>query len=333
LFSLCDKPSQMANALEKLKEFTVVVADTGDFEQLAKYKPQDSTTNPTLVYTASQQPQYRHLLEDAVKFAKERGKTIDEQVDLATDKLFVNFGVEILSIVPGRVSTEIDARLSFDTETTIKKAREIIALYKEAGIDKERVLVKVASTWEGIQAAKQLEQEGIHCNLTLLFSLVQAAACAEAGVTLISPFAGRITDFFKQKEGKDFPPTQDPGVLSVKTIFNYYKQHGYKTVVMGASFRTKEQIIELAGCDYLTISPKLLEDLRQAPSDLVAQKLDVAKPEKVREKWVPSQKEFLWELTADEMAHFKTAEGIRKFAEDLGKLQATLKNELSKGKN
>jgi len=314
----------MSDALAKLKEFTIVVADTGDFHQLEKYKPQDSTTNPSLVYTAAGLPQYKSLVDDAVKYAKEHGKTKEQQVDLALDKLFVNFGVEILKIVPGRVSTEVDARLSYDTEATIKKAHQIISLYKDAGVSKDRVLIKIASTWEGIEAARHLEKEGIHCNMTLLFSLAQAAACAEVGVTLISPFVGRITDFFKAKEGKDFPADQDPGVVSVKKIFNYYKQHGYKTVVMGASFRTKEQITELAGCDLLTISPKLLEDLAKAPADLVTKKLDSHKHEHVREKWAITQKEFAWALTADEMAYFKTGEGIRKFAEDLEKLIAEI---------
>lgn len=311
----------MATALDRLKEFTIVVADTGDFQLLEQYKPQDSTTNPSLVYTAAQLPQYRHLVDDAVKYAKANGSGLEQQLDLAIDKLFVNFGLEILKIVPGRVSTEVDAHLSFDTETTIKKARALIELYKQAGIPKERVLIKIASTWEGIQAAKQLEQEGIHCNLTLLFSLAQAAACAEAGVTLISPFAGRITDFFKQKEGKDFTVETDPGILSVKKIFNYYKQHGYKTVVMGASFRTKEQVSQLAGCDLLTISPKLLDDLAKAPASLVTRTLDASHPVPVREKWILDQKSFLWEMSNDEMAYLKLGEGLRKFAEDLDKLK------------
>jgi len=311
----------MADALAKLKEYTIVVADTGDFQLLAQYKPQDSTTNPSLVVTAAGLPQYKHLVDDAITYAKAHGKTKEEQVDIATDKIFVNFGVEILKIVPGRVSTEVDARLSFDTEATIKKAHELIRLYKEAGIEKERVLIKIASTWEGIQAAKQLEKEGIHCNLTLLFSLAQAAACAEAGVTLISPFAGRITDWYKIKEGgKDFPVDKDPGIISVKTIYHYYKQHGYKTVVMGASFRTIQQIAALAGCDLLTISPKLLDDLAKAPADLVTKQLDAAKAENVREKWAITQKEFLWAVLQDEMAYAKLAEGIRTFAKDLEKL-------------
>jgi transaldolase len=319
----------MATALDKLKEYTVVVADTGDFNQLNKYKPQDSTTNPSLVFAASGLPQYAPLVDDAIQYAKKNGKDVAEQVELATDKICVNFGIEILKIVPGRVSTEVDARLSFDTDATIAKAKHLLKLYEAAGIAKERVLIKIASTWEGIEAARQLEKEGIHCNLTLLFSLAQAAACAEAGVTLISPFAGRITDFYKQKEGvKDYPPEKDPGVLSVKSIFNYYKQHGYKTVVMGASFRTKEQITELAGCDYLTISPKLLEDLAQAPADTVSAKLDKTKPQQVRDKWVLDQKEFAWALLWDEMAHFKLAEGIRNFVNDLNKLREVIKKRL-----
>lgn len=320
----------MANALEKLKEFTTVVADTGDFHQVQIFKPQDSTTNPSLVYVAAQLPQYQPLVDDAISYAKKHSNDLKEQIELATDKLFVNFGIELLKIVPGRVSTEVDARLSFNTQATINKAHSLIKLYKDAGIHSDRVLIKIASTWEGIEAARQLEKEGIHCNLTLLFSLAQAAACAEAGVTLISPFAGRITDFFKQKEGRDFPADKDPGVVSVKQIFNYYKQHGYKTVVMGASFRTKEQIFELAGCDLLTISPKLLEDLANAPASAIVKKLDASNPEKVRDdKWVLNREDFSWALCENEMAHFKTAEGIRKFVEDLDKLRKEIAKRLS----
>jgi transaldolase len=319
----------MASALDKLKEHTVVVADTGDFNLLEKYRPQDSTTNPSLVFAAAGLSQYQHLVDDAIKYGKTHGKDLNEQVELATDKVCVNFGVEILKIVPGRVSTEVDARLSFDTEATIAKAHHLLKLYEAAGIKKDRILIKIASTWEGIQAAHRLELEGIHCNLTLLFSLAQAAACAEAGVTLISPFAGRITDFYKQKENvKEYAPEKDPGVVSVKAIFNFYKEHGYKTVVMGASFRTKEQIIELTGCDYLTISPKLLEDLANAPGDLVTPKLDKTKPQHVREKWVLDQKEFAWALVWDEMAHFKLAEGIRNFVNDLNKLREIIKKRI-----
>jgi len=257
------------SSLDQLKKYTTVVSDTGDFESIKKYKPQDATTNPSLIYSACQLSQYKHLVDDAISYGKSKGKDKNEKVSLAMDKLAVNFGVEILKIVPGRVSTEVDARLSFDTESNIKKAREIIGLYKDAGIDKERILIKIASTWEGIQAAKELEKEGIHCNMTLLFSLIQAVSCAEAKATLISPFAGRITDFYKQKEGKSsYPPNEDPGVLSVRSIFNYYKHYGYKTVVMGASFRTKEQVMELAGCDLLTVSPQLLEELQNSTAEV-----------------------------------------------------------------
>jgi transaldolase len=317
----------MENSLEQLRKFTVVVADTGDFQLIQKYKPQDSTTNPSLLYSASQLSQYKNLVEDAISYGKKNGTEISEKVNLAIEKLAVNFGVEILKIVPGRVSTEIDARFSFDTETTIKKAKKIIDLYKEAGIDKERILIKIASTWEGIQAAKQLEKEGIHCNLTLLFSLVQAVACAEVGVTLISPFAGRITDFYKKRDNKDnYLPAEDPGVLSVKNIYNYYKKYGYKTVVMGASFRTKEQVLELAGCDYLTVSPQLLEELASSTIE-VTQKLG---PHKIIDvpRIAADEKSFRWSLNEDEMAEQKLAEGIRKFAQDLVKLETELKKKL-----
>jgi len=317
----------MANSLEKLKKLTTIVADTGDFDSMKKFLPQDSTTNPSLIFTASQLPQYQHLVEDAVKYGKSHGKTEDEKTSIAMDKLAVNFGLEILKIVPGRVSTEVDARLSFDTEANIKKARELIALYKEAGIGPERVLIKIASTWEGIQAAKELEKEGIHCNLTLLFSLTQAIACAEAGVTLISPFVGRITDFYKQRDGKTFAPHEDPGVISVKNIFNYYKYHGYKTVVMGASFRSKEQVLELAGCDLLTVSPQLLGEIAQSDTEVV-QKLDSQKTTQVPKQTL-DEKNFRWLLNEDEMATVKTAEGIRKFAVDLKKLEEEIKKKVA----
>jgi len=314
----------MSNTLEKFKKFTTVVADTGDFESIKKYQPQDSTTNPSLLYSASQLPQYKHLVEEAINYGKSKGKDLEEKASLAMDKLAVNFGAEILKIVPGRVSTEVDARLSFDTEANVKKARELIALYKEVGIEKERILIKIASTWEGIQAAKQLEKEGIHCNLTLLFSLVQAVACAESGVTLISPFAGRITDFFKKKDNKtSYIAHEDPGVVSVKAIFNYYKFHGHKTVVMGASFRNKEQVIELAGCDLLTVSPNILEELAQTDIEVV-KKLDASNPTPV-DKVDASEKSFRWLLNEDEMATEKLADGIRKFAADLKKLESDIK--------
>jgi len=314
----------MATALEQLKKYTVVVADTGDFESMKKYKPQDSTTNPSLIYTAVHLAQYKALVDDAIAYGKAKGKDINEKTSIAMDKLAVNFGAEILKIVPGRVSTELDARLSFDTEASIQKARAIIALYKEVGVEKERVLVKLASTWEGIQAAKVLEKEGIHCNLTLLFSLVQAVACAEGGITLISPFAGRITDFYKKRDNKaSYPPPEDPGVVSVKTIYNYYKQYGYKTIVMGASFRTKDQVIELAGCDYLTISPNLLEELENTKAEVVP-KLDAKNTTPV-ERINVDEKNFRWLLNEDEMATEKLSDGIRRFAADLKKLENEIK--------
>jgi len=317
----------MANALEQLKKYTVVVADTGDFESMKKYMPQDSTTNPSLLYTAVHLSQYANLVDDAIAYGKSKGKDINEKASIAMDKLAVNFGAEILKIVPGRVSTEFDARLSFDTEASIKKARDIIALYKEVGVEKERVLIKIASTWEGIQAAKVLEKEGIHCNLTLLFSLAQAIACAEGGITLISPFAGRITDFFKKRDGKaSYPPAEDPGVVSVGTIFNYYKQYGYKTIVMGASFRTKEQVLELAGCDYLTISPNLLEELQKSDIQVV-RKLDPSKTTPV-ERINVDEKTFRWLLNEDDMATEKLSEGIRRFAADLKKLESEIKTKI-----
>eukprot|EP01119_Soliformovum_irregulare_P016995 TRINITY_DN5008_c0_g1_i1.p2 TRINITY_DN5008_c0_g1~~TRINITY_DN5008_c0_g1_i1.p2 ORF type:complete len:320 (-),score=116.77 TRINITY_DN5008_c0_g1_i1:173-1132(-) len=318
----------MSSSLEQLKQFTTVVADTGDFQSIKEFKPQDATTNPSLLYSASQLPAYSHLVDDAVKYGKEKGKDVDEQVNKTMDKLAVNFGIEILKIIPGRVSTEIDARLSFDTDATIKKAHEIIQLYKDAGIDKERILIKIASTWEGIQAAKALEKEGIHCNLTLLFSLPQAILCAEAGVTLISPFVGRITDFYKARDKKDgYAAAEDPGVKSVQSIYNYYKQHGYKTIIMGASFRNVGQIQELAGCDFLTISPNLLEELHKSKNEVV-KKLD---PSNVKESPKQSfdEKSFRWALNDDEMAEVKLSEGIRKFAADIVKLESEIRKKLS----
>jgi len=317
----------MTSSLDQLKKFTTVVADTGDFQSIKVFKPQDATTNPSLLLAASSLPAYSQLVEDAITFGKSKGKTTEEKINFAMDKLAVNFGIEILKIVPGRVSTEVDARLSFDTEANIKKAREIISLYKEAGIDKERILIKIASTYEGIQAAKVLEKEGIHCNLTLLFSLVQAAECAEAGITLISPFAGRITDFYKVKENKtSYIPSEDPGVVSVQTIFNYYKKFGYKTVVMGASFRSKEQVIELAGCDFLTVSPQILEELSKSNIEVI-KKLDSNNPKDVQ-KVDTSEKNFRWLLNEDEMATAKLSEGIRKFAADIKKLESEIRKKI-----
>jgi len=317
----------MASALEQLKKFTTIVADTGDFETMRIFLPQDSTTNPSLIFAASHLPQHQKLVEEAVEYGKAHGHTEDEKTSIAMDKLAINFGLEILKIVPGRVSTEVDARLSFDTDANIKKARELIALYKEAGIGADRVLVKIASTWEGIQAAKVLEQEGIHCNMTLLFSLTQAIACAEAGVTLISPFVGRITDFYTQRDNVTFEPNADPGVHSVQNIFNYYKHHGYKTVVMGASFRNKGQVLELAGCDFLTVSPQLLGELANSKAT-VLQKLDAHKSTPVPKQHL-DEKTFRWLLNEDEMATVKTADGIRRFAADLKKLEREIREKVT----
>ena len=310
--------------LDQLKTMTTVVADTGDFDSIAEYKPQDATTNPSLLYKAAQQPQYRHLVEDAVAFGKERGASALEQARWTMDKLAVNFGGEILKIVPGRVSTEIDARLSFDTDATVARCEGLIALYEDIGVDpKARVLFKIASTWEGIRAAEQLERRGIHCNLTLLFSFPQALACADAGVTLISPFVGRILDWYKNAENvPGYPADEDPGVRSVTRIFNYYKRHGYQTIVMGASFRNVDEILELAGCDYLTIAPKLLAELAESDGD-VPRKLD---PAAAADMDLPEEhfdeKAFRWAVNEDAMATEKLAEGIRLFAADTQKLEA-----------
>jgi transaldolase len=318
--------------LESLKKYTVVVEDTGDFNLIAAHKPQDATTNPSLLFAASQKPEYQHLVEKAIKDSASAG-TGAERIDAFMDRLSVAFGCEILKLVPGRVSTEVDARLSFDTSATTKKAYQLIDLYKQAGIDKERILIKIASTWEGIKAAEVLEKEGIHCNLTLLFSFAQAVACAEACVTLISPFVGRIYDYYKNKakaEGKPEPTVDnDPGVASVTKIFNYYKKFDYKTQVMGASFRTIEQITHLAGSDLLTISPDLIVKLEQTPGE-VKQMLSV---EKAKAMDIPKinldQKAFLWLHNEDEMAVTKLAEGIRNFNKDARKLEDYAKTKIS----
>lgn len=310
------------NLLEQLKKVTTVVADTGDFESMKEFKPQDTTTNPSLILAATDDSKYDLLIQDAVKYAKEHGGSKEEQLTTCMDKLSVNFGREILKIVPGRVSTEVDARLSFDTAATIEKARTLIRLYDEVGIGKEKVLIKIASTWEGIEAARILEQEGIHCNLTLLFSMPQAIACADAGVTLVSPFVGRIYDWYKKDRGvDDIPVEEDPGVESVTDIFMYFKKFGYPTEIMGASFRKAEQIIELAGCDLLTISPKLLEELESKEGTL-ERKL---RTEDVKnadiEKITLDEKSFRWMLNEDAMGTEKLAEGIRKFSADIVKLE------------
>lgn len=311
----------MKSELEQLKEFTTVVADTGDIDSIKTYTPTDATTNPSLLLKAAQHPEYRALLDSAVKYGNAKSSEPMMQVHHTSNKLAVNFGVEILKIVPGRVSTEVDSRNSFNTRKTVEQAREIIGLYEEAGIDSKRVLIKIASTWEGIQAAKELELEGIHCNLTLLFSLSQAIACAEAGVTLVSPFVGRIFDWYKHNNlVKDYTPATDPGVKSVSDIYHYFKKFGYKTVIMGASFRSKEQILELAGCDLLTISPTLMQELKDSDTSL-KRKLD---PEQARDSDISRQEmdedNFRWRLNEDAMATEKLAEGIRNFNKDALKL-------------
>ncbi|MDR3652643.1 MAG: transaldolase [Paludibacter sp.] len=310
------------NLLEQLKTYTKVVADTGDFASMMAYKPIDATTNPSLIYAASMDAKYSSLIDDAINYAK--GISNDKAVQLshAMDKLAVNFGLEILKIVPGRVSTEVDARLSFDTAASIAKAHELIALYEANGISRERILIKVASTWEGINAAEKLEKEGIHCNLTLLFSFAQAVRCAEAHVTLISPFVGRILDWYKKDRGvSDIPAQEDPGVKSVKEIYNYYKKFGYNTIVMGASFRNIGEIIELVGCDALTISPSLLKELEDTKA-VLEKKLDADKSKLSDIKRISiDEKSFRWMMNEDAMATEKLAEGIRNFTKDLIKLE------------
>ena len=310
------------NKLEQLKNMTTVVADTGDIDAIAAYTPTDATTNPSLLYKAAQKPQYEHLLQDAIDYAMSRSEQMDSRAIDMMDKLAVNFGAEILNIIPGRVSTEVDARLSFDTEATIKRAEGLIKLYQQADIDSSRILIKIASTWEGIQAAAELEKRGIHCNLTLMFSLAQAIAAAEAGGTLISPFVGRIMDWYKKAEGVDsYAAEADPGVVSVTRIYNYYKYHGYQTVVMGASFRNSGEILQLAGCDLLTISPDLMEELRATEGD-VPRRLDADKARAMKLETIPMHESaFRWMMNEDAMATEKLAEGIRNFAKDAAKLE------------
>lgn len=331
----------MTTQLDQLKQCTVVVADTADFSLLAQFKPEDATTNPSLVLAGSQLPQYLHLVDESLAFARakvddyaefhEAGSTAADQVmELAVDKLTVSFGLEILKVVPGRVSTEVDAKLSFDKAAMVTKARLLIKLYEQSEVTRDRIYVKLASTWEGIQAAAELEADGINCNLTLLFSFAQAVACAQAGVSLISPFVGRILDWHKKADpAADFTGAADPGVVSVTKIYNYYKQHGYKTIVMGASFRNTSEIIELAGCDKLTISPGLLEQLAKATAPAVARKLDPASPTEKLEKLPQlAQADFLFMHNEDAMAVEKLAEGIRNFNKDTFKLKATIRAKL-----
>ena len=317
----------MTTQLDSLRSMTVVVADTGDIDAIKKYQPQDATTNPSLILSASALPQYAPLIDEAIAYAKAQSADKAQQLIDAEDKLAVNIGLEILKIVPGRISTEVDARLSYDTQATVEKARKLIALYNAAGISNDRILIKIASTWQGIRAAEILEKEGINCNLTLLFSEAQARACAEAGVYLISPFVGRILDWYKANtDKKEYASAEDPGVISVTKIYNYYKEYGYKTVVMGASFRNVGEIIELAGCDRLTIAPALLKELQENSTALV-RKLEFkgevkAKPQPLTEA------EFYWQHNSDAMAVEKLAEGIRKFAVDQEKLEAMLSAKL-----
>ena len=307
--------------LDSLKKVTTVVADTGDIESIAKYKPQDATTNPSLLFQAAQKQEYGHLVEKALQESADAGGTHAAQTEAFMDGLFVAFGREILKIVPGRVSTEVDARLSFDTEGTITKAHRLIELYEQFGVDRDRILIKVASTWEGIRAAERLEREGIHCNLTLLFSFAQAVACAEAGVTRISPFVGRIYDWYKKEKGGEIAAADDPGVESVTKIYDYYKKFGYKTQVMGASFRRVEQITDLAGCDLLTISPDLLEKLAQSPGDLIPRLTPENALKSDASKIHLDEKSFRWLHNQDAMAVEKLSDGIRKFDADARKLE------------
>lgn len=310
------------NQLDQLKKMTTIVADTGEFEEIQKYHPTDATTNPSLILAAALKPEYQSLIDEAINYGKKTASSLPQQLPIILDKVFVNFGLEILKIVPGRVSTEVDARLSFDVEGSVKKARNFISLYEAAGIDRARILVKLASTWEGMQAAEILEKEGIHCNMTLMFSLAQAIGCAQAKATLISPFVGRILDWYKKNEGKtSYPPAEDPGVISVTQIYHYYKKMGIQTQIMGASFRNTDEILELAGCDLLTIAPKLLEELKHTTSP-VPRKLnaDAVKNMPI-EKIDLNEKTYRWMMCENPMATDKLAEGIRNFAKDIVKLE------------
>lgn len=308
--------------LDQLKSMTTVVADTGDIEAIRQYLPTDATTNPSLVFAAAQKPEYRHIIQKSIQEMPKTAPSKEARMSLLLDHIFVNFGLEILKIVPGRVSTEVDARLSFDTEASIAKARSLISLYESHGIPRNRILIKLASTWEGVRAAEVLEMEGIHCNMTLLFSLAQAIACAEAKATLISPFVGRILDWYKKNTGTaNYAPSEDPGVISVRAIYNYFKKFDYKTVVMGASFRNKDEIVELAGCDLLTISPQFLQELATS-SDPIVRKLSVEEAKAANITRIGlNEAQFRYMFNDDAMAVDKLAEGIRNFAKDAMKLQ------------
>jgi len=316
----------MSNLLQQLKTMTTIVADTGDIGAIRQHRPEDATTNPSLLFKASSLPEYAPLIDDAIRRAKIQSSEREQQLHDAMDGLAVRVGVEVLKSIPGRISTEVDARLSFDTAATLAKARKLIGLYNEAGVSNEHVLIKIAATWEGIRAAEVLEREGIHCNLTLMFGFAQARACAEAGATLISPFVGRILDWHKAKHGRDFTAEEDPGVLSVRRIYDYYKAHGYPTVVMGASFRNMGEIVQLAGCDRLTIAPALLKELEATQGKLERKLTDngVTGP-----RPLPlSETEFRWMMNEDAMATEKLAEGIRGFTADQIKLEHTLAQKL-----
>jgi transaldolase len=314
--------------LDQLKKLTTVVADTGDFEAMKAFKPQDATTNPSLILQAATKAEYRPLIDQAINEHKNSGLSGQALTDAVLDRILILVGLEILKIVPGRVSTEVDARLSFDTQGTVDKALQLIAAYEKAGISRDRVLIKAASTWEGIKAAEILEKQGIHCNLTLLFSFAQAVACAEAKVQLISPFVGRILDWYKASTGKDYQGDEDPGVISVKAIYNYYKKFGYKTEVMGASFRNKGEIIALAGCDLLTISPGLLAELAASEEPIVPKLTAAAAQSDPVEKISLDEKSFRLMFNEDAMATEKTAQGIRNFAADIVKLEKLVNESL-----
>ena len=317
------------NQLDQLKQWTKVVADTGDFQSMAEYTPQDATTNPSLILAATKDEKYRHLVDQAVKETASSSLTGDALVEATIDKVLILFGNEILKIVPGRVSTEVDARLSFDFDGTIAKARDLIKLYEDSGTSRERVLIKIASTWEGIKAAEVLQKEGINCNLTLMFSLAQAIACAQGNIKLVSPFVGRIYDWYKAETGKEYSGAEDPGVKSVTEIFHYYKKFGHKTEVMGASFRNVGQITELAGSDLLTISPKLLEELQNTETP-ISQKLDAAESASMDISKIDcDEKTFRWMMNEDAMATEKTAEGIRKFSADIVTLEKLIQESVA----
>ena len=319
----------MEDKLTQLKEMTVVVADTGDIDSIRQYQPEDATTNPSLLFKAAKMAPYAHLVDDAIDFGKASGTSGQELLDTILDQLAVNFGKEILEIVPGRISTEVDARLSFDKEGTIDRARRLIELYSRAGIDRNRILIKIASTWEGIRAAEILEQEQINCNLTLLFGFSQAVACAEAGVFLISPFVGRILDWYKKNEGGDYSAETDPGVLSVTNIYRYYKKFDYKTIIMGASFRNTGEIEQLAGCDRLTIGPNFLEDLSNDKTTLTRKLHPDMSQQDDLERLRLDEKTFRLMLNDDAMATEKLAEGIRNFSADLIKLENFIKERMA----